>query len=170
LFLGKVILYPSEGVWGLGCDPNNEEAVNKLLKIKHRSNQQGLILVGSKLSHLEKFTSLEKYFPEINKTWPGPHTWVFPSNTAPKWITGGRNSIALRLSDHPSIKLICNNFSGAIVSTSANRSGKKPIKSFIEARTTFPNLSYLPGCIGDKKGSTSIQDIVTKEWIRKRKE
>lgn len=169
LISGDIIGYPSEGVWGLGCDPNNQSAVKKLLKIKKRSPNKGFILVGSDMSHLEKFAPTEKYTTKLNSTWPGAHTWIFPDSHAPKWITGERNSIAMRLSNHPAIISVCDAFFGAIVSTSANEEGSPPSKSFTEVRKIFPEVAFLEGRVGNLNGATPIQDIVSDSWIRRGK-
>ena len=120
LRLGKVIAYPSEGVWGLGCDPRNKEAVLKLLNLKKRPMDKGLILVASNISQIEPYIDLKKYKKKLMTKWPGPHTWVVPTKTVPKWIRGEFTSVALRLTEHPVLKLICEDFQSAIVSSSAN--------------------------------------------------
>ena len=61
LRLGEVIAYPSEGVWGLGCDPRNKKAVLKLLNLKKRPMDKGLILVASNISQMEPYIDLRKY-------------------------------------------------------------------------------------------------------------
>ena len=137
LRLGKVIAYPSEGVWGLGCDPENKEAVSFLLKLKKRPIEKGLILVGSNLDQMKPYIDIEKYKSKLMTKWPGAHTWIVPTKTAPKWIIGDFSSIALRLTDHPTIKDICEGFGGAIVSSSANLQGhavamtKEDVKNLI---------------------------------------
>ena len=164
---GEIIAYPSEGVWGLGCDPHNRDAVKKILKIKERSMTKGLIVVGSRISHLEKFANIKKYEKIFKSKWPGPHTWIFPTDKAPEWITGGSKSIALRLSNHKIIKIICDAYSGAIVSTSANKEGQKASKTIHEVRKNFPDIFYVKGETGNLEGSTPIQDIVSLKWIRR---
>ena len=120
LKLGGVIAFPSEGVWGLGCDPNNESAVTKLLRLKQRPMDKGLILVGGTIRHMEPYIEVERYKAKLLTKWPGPHTWVVPTFSTPKWITGSNSSVAVRVSSHPVISLLCGKFGGAIVSSSAN--------------------------------------------------
>ena len=163
---GEIIGYPTEGVWGLGCDPSNQLAVTRLLKLKKRSQDKGLILVGSKISHFEQYAEVEKYKESCEEKWPGPHTWIFPTNTTPKWITGGKQSVALRLSKHKTIIRICEAFSGAIVSTSANIEGGLPAKTIDEVKEIFPDILLVKGQIGGLKSSTPIQDVVSKKWLR----
>ena len=143
LRLGKVIAYPSEGVWGLGCDPRNKEAVLKLLNLKKRPMDKGLILVASNIHQMETYIDLKKYKKRLMTKWPGPHTWVVPTKTAPKWIRGEFTSVALRLTEHPVLKLICEDFQGAIVSSSANLQGESPSSTKEEVKRIFKNVSII---------------------------
>ncbi len=134
---GGVIAYPTEGVWGLGCDPRNETAVLRLLAIKQREPDKGLILVASQLEQLRPFVDITGLpadrLAEVLASWPGPHTWVMPATSAaPRWITGAHDSVAVRISAHPQVVELCNAFGGALVSTSANRAGQ-PAPSTREA-------------------------------------
>ena len=101
---GGVIAYPTEAVWGLGCDPWNEEAVYRLLALKARPVEKGLILVADAI---EQFDFLLDDLPDAWKetlaaSWPGPNTWLVPHrDMLPEWITGKHDSVALRVSDHP---------------------------------------------------------------------
>lgn len=126
---GGVIAYPTESVYGLGCNPNDYHAVKRLLNIKQRPLHKGLILVAASVAQLEDW--IEKPSSEIwshvKKSWPGPHNWVLPANSlTPMWITGGRLDIVVRVSDHYIIKEICVALGHPIVSTSANLSGRTP--------------------------------------------
>lgn len=163
---GKIIGYPTEGVWGLGCDPDNKLAVARLLKLKGRSEDKGFILVGSKISHLEKYANLNRYKKTFQSKWPGPHTLIFPTKIAPEWITGGKQSVALRLSKHKTIVKICEAFEGAIVSSSANVEGEPPAKTPEEVKKNFPEIFLVKGRTGCLKGPTPIQDVVSKELLR----
>ena len=143
LRLGKVIAYPSEGVWGLGCDPRNKEAVLKLLNLKKRPMDKGLILVASNISQIEPYIDLKKYKKKLMTKWPGPHTWVVPTKTVPKWIRGEFTSVALRLTEHPVLKLICEDFQSAIVSSSANLQGESPSSTKEEVKRIFKDVSII---------------------------
>ncbi len=126
---GGLLAYPTEAVWGLGCDPDNEAAVLRLLQLKQRPVEKGLILVAAHLDPLRRWLDLPALPPErlarVAASWPGPHTWVMPAAAgAPAWITGGRDSIAVRISAHPVVVALCEAFGGVVVSTSANRGGE----------------------------------------------
>ena len=131
---GGLLAYPTEAVWGLGCDPDNEAAVLRLLQLKQRPLDKGLILVASSLAPLRPWLDPPPLPPArlaaVLATWPGPNTWVMPAAAdAPAWISGGRGSIAVRISDHPPVVALCQAFGGPLVSTSANFGGKPPAYS-----------------------------------------
>ncbi len=122
---GGVIAYATEGVWGLGCDPLDETATLRLLALKQRPMDKGLILVGA---HAAQFDGLIDW-PALDgaqreavlASWPGPNTWIVPATTrVPAWVSGGRDSVAVRASAHPVVAALCIAFGGALVSTSAN--------------------------------------------------
>jgi L-threonylcarbamoyladenylate synthase len=167
---GGVIAYPTEGVWGLGCDPWNVEAVFKLLKIKNRPWQKGLILIASHIDHVKPFLS------ELNKTqiervcasWPGPHTWVVPNRILPQWLRGDHPSIALRVSNHPIVRELCDAVGGPIVSTSANPADKEPAKTALKVKCYFSDeIDYIVhGALGGRNKPTTIRDAITDKQLR----
>ncbi len=110
---GEVIAYPTEGVWGLGCDPNNADAINKLLSLKRRSHEKGLILIGSKFEQFVEFSYVEEYKDKLMTKWPGPHTWLVPSKKSlSHLVRGNHDKVALRLSNHESVCELCDSFEG----------------------------------------------------------
>ncbi len=126
---GGVIAYPTEAVWGLGCDPRDEAAVLRLLALKRREVDKGLILIAADEAQLVPYIDMaaldDAQRIAVRASWPGPHTWIVPaSDTAPAWITGAHNGIAVRISAHSTVIALCNAFGGALVSTSANRAGE----------------------------------------------
>lgn len=171
LHAGGVIAYPTEGVFGLGCDPFNESAVHKLLAIKQRPIEKGLILIAA---NWEQIQDLIGSIPEMQRTtiessWPGPETWVFPaSQSAPSWICGSHSSIALRITAHPIAQSLCQAFGKPIVSTSANLSSQPPTRDTKTTKQQFSTLiDYtLPGNIGKLSGPTPIRDALTGKHIR----
>lgn len=162
---GGVIAYPTEGVWGLGCDPRNEAAVLRVLEVKRRSVEKGLILIAADIAQLRDFVDFdalgdaqrEAVFP----TWPGANTWVVPKRDgAPDWISGAHDSIAVRVSAHRPVIELCNAFGGALVSTSANLSGQPAPR---HADEFDPELlrridGVLAGETGGLRGPTPIRD------------
>ncbi len=127
---GGVVAYPTEGVWGLGCDPRDEAAVMRILAIKQREVEKGLILITATETQLEPFVAMDaldaRQRDAVRATWPGAATWIVPASAmAPRWITGSHDGIAVRVSAHPPVVALCNAFGGALVSTSANRAGRE---------------------------------------------
>lgn len=125
---GGVIAYPTESVWGLGCDPFGEAAVLRLLALKRRDVEKGLILVAADVAQFEGLVDWDALPGErrdaVLRSWPGPHTWIVPASArVPRWITGVHDGVAVRVSAHPVVVALCRGFGGAIVSTSANQAG-----------------------------------------------
>ena len=165
-----VIAYPTEGVWGLGCDPFSQRAVDKLLNIKKRSVDQGLLLVATHIGQFDPFLEgLErKYYEELDRAWPGPTSYLVPDNGfAPRWVVGAHQTLGLRISDHPVIKALCS-LTGPLVSTSANITGSPPMKSAEEIKELFSEeIDYvLFGELGKLGRPTKIKNIVTGEILR----
>lgn len=169
--MGQVIAYPTESVYGFGCDPYNSDAVASLLALKQRDVGKGLILVAHHFDAVENLVRpIEPILlSRIYNTWPGPVTWVFPaSSRAPKWITGNNDSIAIRISNHPIIKTLCKTYKGPIVSTSANTSGQIPATCARTVKMMFgDNAPYIVnGQVGKLQKPTTIRDAMTGEVLR----
>jgi L-threonylcarbamoyladenylate synthase len=168
---GGVIAYPTEAVYGLGCDPLNREAVYRLLALKRRAPDKGLILIAASLDQLQPFVaplSTEER-ATLNATWPGPVTWLLrPGAGAPPWITGAHDSIAVRVTGHPLARDLCKAAGHALVSTSANPAGKLPAKSALAVRCYFPSqLDFiLCGALGGLAKPTEIRDLTSGAVIR----
>ena len=163
---GEVVAYPTEGVWGIGCDPSNEEALKKLISLKKRSKGKGFILIGSELLHFKRYAEVEVNKTKLMSKWPGPHTWIVPALQISPLLSGGKETIALRLSEHKETVNICNEFGGAIVSTSANKEGDETPSSPEEIKETFPGIKVMQGeLVGLNKPST-IEDLFTGKVIR----
>ncbi len=167
----RIIAYPTEAVYGLGCDPFNKTAVHKILTLKNRSADKGLILIASSWNQLKKFTIPipQKLLQKALASWPGPNTWIFPaSKKAPPWITGSHNTIAIRITAHPVASKICQLFNGAIVSTSANIEGEPPLTTFEQVKTQFGSQIDLiiAGNVGTQTKPTTIKDLLTDKILR----
>lgn len=134
---GAVLAYPTEAVWGLGCDPLDEAAVLRLLALKERPVDKGLILIAAARAQLDGLLDWDAVpavrREEIDASWPGPNTWVVPATArVPRWITGMHPGVAVRVSAHPVVIALCEAFGGALVSTSANPAGA-PAPSNLDA-------------------------------------
>ena len=173
---GGLIAYPTEGIWGLGCDPYDPDAVQTLLQLKQRPVAKGLILVAADIKQFEPYLQglNKQQLSTLQLSWPGPNTWLVPANDqVPQWISGGQPAIALRVSSHPVITALCRKFGGAIVSTSANPTGKHPAKNLLDVQRYFGHsrlqsarVTVMPGSLGDTNKPTAIRDLVTGTVIR----
>ena len=169
---GGVIAYPTEAVWGLGCDPWNPEAVNRILELKQRPVEKGLIMVAGSVDQIR---FLLDPLPEEQQQnalgyWPGPYTCLLPDllNQIPQEVRGRHSSIAVRVSDHPLVKALCNASGLPLVSTSANPAGREPARHSWHIRRYFPTgLDRLvPGQLGQYRKPSTIIDIVSGQKLR----
>jgi L-threonylcarbamoyladenylate synthase len=168
---GGVIAYPTEAVFGLGCLPESREAVERVLAIKRRSWRKGVLLIGSDVAQLECFVELPatRRRAEILASWPGPVTWVLPARPGvPAWISGGRDTVAVRLTDHALAQALCERVGHAIVSTSANVSRRPPIRQVLRLRRELGSaVDYvLAGELGGLAKPTVIKDGRTGRILR----
>lgn len=167
---GAVVAYPTEGVWGLGCDPFNEQATLEILRLKKRPIEKGLILIASSI---EQFNFLLRDLPsslldKLHDSWPGPFTWLVPHhNQIPYWITGHHQTVALRVTNHPLVKALCD-LTGPIVSTSANPAGLPSARSRLMVEKYFDGqgIDILNGELGGAKAPSHICDLVSGKVYR----
>lgn len=168
---GAVIAYPTEAVYGLGCDPLNAQAVMRLLALKQRPIEAGLILIAADFAQLEPFlepvpTPLRR---KLSATWPGPVTWLLPARPeVPVWLRGQHATLAVRVTAHAGTVALCRSFGAALVSTSANPRGREPARSLLQVRRYFgDSLDYLlPGPLGGRQRPSEIRDAVTGRTLR----
>ncbi len=168
---GGLLVYPTEGVFGLGCDYRNQSAVLKVLQLKQRSVNQGLVLIASHIEHILPLIKPadQSHLARALKTWPGHTTWVFPqSDLTPRWITGSFNSVAVRVSKHPSVKQLCDQLGHALVSTSANLSGQPPLSSCQDLSNTWGKQVeyYLDLPLGGLNQPSTLKVAATGQQLR----
>lgn len=168
---GGVIAYPTEAVFGLGCDPFNYSAVNRILGLKNRPLESGFILVASTWEQLEPFVEplLPATMMRVRESWPGPVTWIFPVKPEiPEWITGNRKTIAVRVSAHPIVQEICTRYGKAIISTSANIHGSPPARDARTVELIFGNkIDFIVKApVGGQILPTEIRNAINGEIIR----
>lgn len=170
---GGVIAYPTEAVWGLGCDPFDEAAVLRLLAIKQRPVDKGLILIAGDLAQFDGLLDWERLPNDrreaVYASWPGPHTWIVPATgRVPHWITGAHDGVAVRVSAHPTVGALCAAFGAPLVSTSANLAGAPP--AFSRDALDPAVVALCDGvCSGDTGGlgaPTAIVDAATGAQLR----
>ncbi|WP_343223942.1 L-threonylcarbamoyladenylate synthase [Oceanobacter mangrovi] len=163
LLQGGVIAYPTEAVWGLGCLPYDEMALEQVLTLKQRPWQKGLVVVAASLSQLgDWLLPLEAEDErQVQDSWPGPVSWVLPcrSSVSPL-LRGEHTSLAVRIPDHPLVRELCLQV-GPIVSTSANPAGAEPARTPLRVRQYFgEQLDYiLPGQLGGRSQPSEIRTL-----------
>ncbi len=173
---GGVIAYPTESVWGLGCDPFNAAAVRRLLALKCRSESKGLIMLSGYEAHFERL--LAGLTPEqllrFREPQSRPTTWLIPDNDClvPRWVKGKHSAVAIRVSQHQTIKALTRKLGHPLISTSANPSGSPTATSRMVLNRYFcvglnEALAYiLPGKIRRGGQAWMIKSIVNNEMIR----
>lgn len=166
---GGVIAYPTESVFGLGCDPLDELAVSKILQLKQRPVTKGLILIADSLEHLQPFLSREQNLDKILRPQATPTSWlVKPSGLTPNWITGDHAKLAVRITQHPTAQALCNRIGYPLVSTSANPASLPPARNHVKLHQYFDDqLDYcVGGCVGQAGKPSQIIDLASGKIVR----
>jgi L-threonylcarbamoyladenylate synthase len=168
---GGIVAYPTEAVYGLGCDPRNGAALERLLRVKQRDPAKGLILIATALEHFGDYLlPLDSaLLARIQPTWPGPVTWVLPARAdVSPLLRGDHDTLAVRVTAHPLAGALCRAFGGPIVSTSANVSTEPAARSADEVRARFgTSVDFvLDGAVGALQRPTEIRDARTGETLR----
>lgn len=165
-----VIAYPTEAVFGVGCDPWSETAIIKLLANKRRPLEKGLILIAADFNQLQDFIQPlpAEVLAKVIASWPGPTTWLLPvSASVSPLLTGGRDTLAVRVTAHRLTAELSRRFGGPLVSTSANLTGLRPAKNVHQVRWQLPGLDYvLPGACGGATKPSTILHALTNEVLR----
>ncbi|KXX65062.1 L-threonylcarbamoyladenylate synthase [Marichromatium gracile] len=171
---GAVVGYPTEAVYGLGCDPRDAAAVSRILEIKQRDPAKGLILIAADFAQLAPYVGIESLdatrMAEVRASWPGPNTWLLPARpSTPGWLTGRFSTLAVRVTAHPLAAALCRAYGGAIVSTSANRADRPPARTARALRLALagdaPDHLLYGVCCGADRPST-IRDAASGRVLR----
>ena len=161
---GGVVAYPTESVHGLGCDPWNRAAVARVFEVKRRPRHKRCILIAADLHQLRAIVDVDTpgFARLASRCWPGPVTLVAPARDgAPAWLVGDEGTVATRVTAHPVARDLCAAFRGPLISTSANRAGRPPVRSALRARVVFGSEVdwYVPGRVGGLATPTRIIDV-----------
>jgi len=161
---GGIIAYPTEGVFGLGCDPLDPDAVFRLLELKHRAVEKGLILIAGRFAqistYLEPLSAPQRR--KVLAAWPGPVTWLLPARPeTPWWLTGDHDTLAVRVTAHPLAAALCEAVGGPLVSTSANPTGRRPARTPLQVQRMFGSgVDFiLHGATGGRHGPSEIRRL-----------
>lgn len=158
---GGLIAYPTESCYGLGCDPDNRIAVQRLLRLKQRPQRKGLILIAANYHQVARY--LHPLAPDQQQRLreSGAHaiTYLMPAHhSAPRWLRGAHDTLAVRLTAHKQAMQLCRGLDSALVSTSANRSGQRPAKTYAQCQRLFGRKVWvLPGRVGKRKKPSTIR-------------
>jgi L-threonylcarbamoyladenylate synthase len=170
---GEVIAYPTEGVFGVGCDPDDTQAIEKLLAVKERPVEKGLILIAANFEQLRPYideTQLtEQQLKSVQQTWPGPYTWIMPASArVSPWLSGAFDTIAVRVTDHELVQKLCLAYGKPITSTSANLSGMPSCMTTEEVKQQLGSRlsSILEGETGGRNKPSEIRDARTLKVLR----
>lgn len=167
---GGVVAYATESCFGLGCDPRNRSAVKTILRLKGRPQSKGLILIGSDFGQFRRFLAPVNagVSAQFAKYWPGPYTLLLPSSRrCPKWLSGRHAKLAVRVTAHKETVRLCRHLGMALVSTSANRSGRQALKTVEACRREFgATVWVLPGRIGKRRRPSTIIDLASGGVLR----
>ncbi len=168
---GGVFAYPTESVYGVGCDPLNGEAVERLLGIKQRSWTKGVILIASSVEQLEPWVVLRsaKDRKRLATPQPRPTTWlVAAADGAPRWITGLHQKVAVRITTFPAVVQLCESVDSPLVSTSANLAGHPAARDALMVRNHLGNQldRVLSGETGGVAKPSEIRDFDSQQVVR----
>ncbi|MES2212761.1 MAG: Sua5/YciO/YrdC/YwlC family protein [Pseudomonadota bacterium] len=169
---GKPIVYPTEGVYGLGCLPSQEDALTAVLTIKGRNQNKGFILIAANWAQLSPYVNFDalnaQQLVNLAGTWPGPVTWILPcTQSCSPLLRGQYHSVAVRISSHPVVQALCLAADSALISTSANISGQPPLRTLAECTAlTWPVAGVVEGALGGQLGPTPIFDALTQQKVR----
>lgn len=166
---GGVIAYPTEGVFGIGCLPDDFLAVSRVLAIKKRDPALGLVLIASDMEQLEGWIEFSGKAPDLESRRDKPVTWVVPATAAvPYWIRGEHAGLAVRITSHPIARALCDAADSALVSTSANLHERSPARNrFVLRRILGALVDYIvPGECGPASGPSEIRDLQSGKVLR----
>ena len=167
---GGLIAYPTESCYGLGCDPGNRGAVQRLLRLKQRPQHKGLILIAASYRQIARY--LHPLTPpqqqQLKIAGAQAVTYLMPVlPSAPRWLRGSHDTLAIRLTAHKQAAQLCRGVGSALVSTSANRSGQRPAKTYAQCRLLFGRKVWvLPGRVGRYKKPSTISRWADGKIIR----
>lgn len=163
-----IFAYPTEAVWGLGCDPFDQTAVDKIYELKQRPENKGLIIIVKDWEQVKQLVdpSADIDWSPIRDSWPGPVTWIFPvSKQVPDYLhTNG--TLAIRMPFYPFLQQLLAEFGKPLVSTSANLSGQPAAKTAAEVATYFPDVAIIPGDCEGRQCPSAVYDAISGQCLR----
>lgn len=166
---GGVVAYPTEGVFGLGARPESLEGAARILNIKQRDPDAGMILIAAHAEQLSEWIAADVDVSRLTSSAERPVTWIVPPSTSvPYWITGANDGVAVRITTHPTAAALCEATDSALISTSANVAGRSPARNALLLRRQFrDSVDYVvPGRCGPAAGPSEIRVLDSDQIIR----
>ncbi len=167
---GGLVAYPTESCYGIGCLPRHIRALDKLVCLKKRPQNKGMIVIGSSLAQLRNLLDRpsESTATMLENEWPAPTTFLLPCRRLPPLLRGrGRSKLAVRVPAHTGARQLCKALNTPLVSTSCNHSGGRPCKTEREVRRLFGRcVRVVGGRIGAEKAPSRIIDAETGQRLR----
>lgn len=162
---------PTEGVWGLSCKASDDAAIARIVELKARDSNKGLIVIGANIEQLTPWVATPEpaWRSRMNDAWPGAVTFIVPAHRdASPTLTGGRSTLAVRVSAHPVLAALTSQLGEPLVSTSANLSGAKPLATAAAIYRTFGDAldGIVTGELGGRKRPSDIIDVRTGHRLR----
>ena len=135
---GGIIAYPTDTIYGLGCDPYNHDAVEKINQIKQRPLDKKFILLAADIDQVRPLILISEDQEKTLTQTTEPTSWVIDASPdAPSWLVDENKTITIRISKHHDVTRLCHAAGHAIISTSANISGKKPASNALDLHRYF---------------------------------
>lgn len=168
---GGIIAYPTESCYGLGGLPTHTGAIRRIIRLKKRPQNKGLIVIGNELQQLQPLLCRlpDDTQQQLQNIWPAPKTFVLPCRPKVHPMLRGvrRRQLATRVPNHLVAQQICREAKSALISTSCNRAKQKPCRNSKEARKWFGKQVWiLGGQVGKRKNPSEIIDWSTKTQLR----
>lgn len=169
---GALIAYPTDTIWGFGCSPESASTILRLQRLKRRVANKGLILLSPELDFLQPYIASSTYSQlesQLTTKTTKPVTWIVRASPyCPGWISGYSDKVAIRLTQVPQVKLICQETHRPLISTSANITSRKPVRSSLQAHKHFQAaVDYIiEGFETGLQQASQIRDLETGEILR----
>jgi L-threonylcarbamoyladenylate synthase len=138
---GGIVAFRTDTFYGLGADPFNSRAIQKIRELKGRQETKPILLLIADESQVDRFIQQSEFFKLVaRKHWPAPLTLIGVSRPeVPAELTAGTNSLGVRLPDNEEVRAFVRVCGGSLTATSANVSGEPPARTAREVETYFPS-------------------------------
>jgi tRNA threonylcarbamoyl adenosine modification protein (Sua5/YciO/YrdC/YwlC family) len=167
LVAGEVIGYPTDTVYGLGCDMFNKKALNRLYQIKGMERTQMLAFVCRDMTEISRYAVMhDRVFKVLRKYLPGPYCFILEAtHDVPRAVQGHRKTVGVRIPNHPVALALVEGLGHPIVSSTAARHGETPHIDARELDVEFPGLAMVLDCGPGGTDPTTVVDLTGQEPV-----